>query len=39
MQTAAVENGSRFSASGQKKRKMQDFFAKNSCNAAEFMVL
>jgi hypothetical protein len=28
MQTAAVENGSRFSVSGQKKRKMPDFFAK-----------
>jgi len=39
MQTAAVENGSRFSASGQKKRKMPDFFAKNACNAVEFMVL
>jgi hypothetical protein len=34
-----VENGSRFSVSGQKKRKMPDFFAKNACNAAEFMVL
>jgi hypothetical protein len=39
MQTAAVENASRFSVSGQKKRKMPDFFAKNACNAAEFMVL
>jgi len=39
MQTAAVEKRQPFFASGQKKRKMPDFFAKNACNAAEFMVL
>ena len=35
MQTAAVENGSRFLTSGRKNAKNTDFFAKNSCNAAE----
>jgi len=38
MQTAAVEKRPFFCIRAE-KRKMPDFFAKNACNAAEFMVL
>jgi len=34
-----VENGSRFLMPGQENAKKDGFFAKTSCNAAEFMVL
>jgi hypothetical protein len=39
MQTAAVEKRQPFFCIRAEKRKMPDFFAKNACNAAEFMVL
>jgi hypothetical protein len=39
MQTAAVEKRQPFFCIRVEKRKIPDFFAKNACNAAEFMVL